>query len=135
MKAEAGIDGTPSSPHPLATSRRGLLARGGLGAAAVLGAADPDPAGVAAGLADDARHLNMMLIDAEEMIAALGFAVEAFLEAAVDAQGDFPCARLFVVAAEKLDRDVRKLEEWQEEARMLSHNVAAVLSPAHRAVG
>lgn len=109
----------------LITSRRQLLAQGTRACAAVsVGMVEPS-------LASDARRLNDLVIDAEEMIANLGFIAEAILEAAIEAQGDFPSARAIVVASQKLGQDIQTFEEeWQFQAALLSHNLAKGLNPA-----
>ena len=138
MKAEAGIARTPSAPHPPATSRRDLLARGvRTTAAAAAVAAAPDAAmalEVSSELAADSERLLAMLNDADDRWAQIGYAVEAFVELLINQQGEFPAARTLVYAAQKLDDDIRGVEAWREEAYLLGRNLWLRLSPEGRAV-
>jgi hypothetical protein len=138
MKAGAGSTGIPSAPHPPATSRRDLLARGArTTAAAAVAAATLDATDapqVSSRLAADAERLLAMLHDADDRWAQIGYAVEAFVELLINQQGAFPAARTLVYAAQKLDDDIRGVEAWREEAYMLGRNLWLRLSPQGRAV-
>jgi hypothetical protein len=73
-----------------------------------------------------------MIFDLDPLFLAIGYDVEALLEAACDAQGEFPAACALVVVAEHIRGLLDQLWDWHEAAMPLAR--AALGTPEQLAL-